>query len=484
MTTVSNEDNDPNARNPMLYDPLQEGNVRTTKTMQYVATIVICLGAISAGTALAWTAPVLPQLSVDEDDPLYMTVDRRTWTSSLLAIGALVSALPSGFIADVIGRKYTAIVMDIPFIISWASIIFANAPGWLYFGRFMMGISVGSFCVIIPMYISEIAETSIRGTLGTFFQLFLTIGILLVYVVGAFVNWVYLSAVCSLFPIALLVSMFFLPETPTYLLKKGRRGDAALSLKWLWGRYCDSRTAIQQIQNDLDKTSGGASFMELFTKMANLKGLGISMTLMFFQQFSGINAVIFFTVEIFKSAGSTLNASVCSIIVGVVQVLMTFVSALLIERAGRKILLLFSSTIMAVCLAILGTYFNLKHHEHDVSGIGWLPLLSVVLFIVAFSVGYGPIPWLMMGEIFVPSVKGLAASLSVLFNWILVFVVTKSFDLMVLSWGSDFTFWFFSTFMIIGTLFVAFFVFETKGKTAAEIQMQLEGVKPTSISSE
>jgi MFS family permease len=111
--------------------------------------------------------------------------------------------------------------------------------------------------------------------------------------------------------------------------------------------------------------------------------------LMFFQQFSGINAVIFYMLPIFESAGSTLDPAIASIIVGVVQVLMTFVSAVLIDKAGRKILLLQSSVVMGLCVIVLGIYYNVKNAGTDVSNIGWLPLLSVVLFIVCFSLGYG-----------------------------------------------------------------------------------------------
>lgn len=144
----------------------------------------------------------------------------------------------------------------------------------------------------------------------------------------------------------------------------------------------------------MEASSGSAGLRELFSVKANRKGFLICVSLMFFQQFSGINAVIFFATQIFKSAGSSIEANVCSIIIGVVQVLMTFAAAALVEKAGRKILLLLSSTVMCLCLATLGVYFYLKEVlQHDVSNIGIIPLLSLVLFIVCFSLGYGPIPW-------------------------------------------------------------------------------------------
>ncbi|KPU80444.1 uncharacterized protein Dana_GF16361, isoform B [Drosophila ananassae] len=505
--TVSQEDGEGNAHNPMLYDPLQDGVVKTSKGRQYLAALIICLGAVSAGTALAWTSPVIPQITPDKssnstngnstlnnllgsnstivnaiangtsstDDRILLTVSEETWVSSLLAIGAFFGALPTGYIADTIGRRYTAMVMDVPFILAWISLGFAQSVGWLYLGRFLIGISTGSFCVVAPMYISEIAETSIRGTLGTLFQLLLTIGILFIYLIGSLISWQTLSLLCLVFPVLLLAGLFILPETPVYLLKKGRRSEAALSLKWLWGRYCDSRSAIQIIQNDLDQAGSDASIMDLFSSRGSRNGLIISILLMVFQQFSGINAVIFFTESIFNSAGSTLNSSLCSIIVGVVQVIMTLCSSLLIERAGRKMLLLFSSTVMSICLAILGAYYNMKDNHKDVSSIGWLPLFCVAFFIISFSVGYGPIPWLMMGELFLPDAKGKAVSLTVMFNWVCVFVVTKCFGMMNTTLGSDITFWFFATWMAVATVYVALAVRETKGKTAGQIQDWLSG---------
>uniref|UniRef100_A0A1A9WQ55 Major facilitator superfamily (MFS) profile domain-containing protein n=1 Tax=Glossina brevipalpis TaxID=37001 RepID=A0A1A9WQ55_9MUSC len=178
--SINQDDYDFNNRNSMPYDQLEYEGMRTSKKMQYVAAFVVCLGSVATGTALAWTSPVFLQLSKDpngnetlatnisssNNESLQLNTEQLTWISSLLAVGAFFGALPSGYMADAIGRRYTAIAMDIPFIIAWLAIIFAKSAGMLYFGRFMMGISTGSFCIIVPMYISEIAEVSMRGLTG------------------------------------------------------------------------------------------------------------------------------------------------------------------------------------------------------------------------------------------------------------------------------------------------------------------------------
>lgn len=473
--------NGPGVTNPMLYDP-PEGQASNTKLMQFVAGVGVSFAAISAGTALGWTSPVLSQLtpvvengttSSNSTDGFTITAEEGSWVGSFLAIGAFLGALPAGVLAEKIGRKYTTMSLALPYLLSWALIIFANGAGMLYAGRFLIGISTGASCVVAPMYISEFAEISIRGALGAFFQLFLTVGILFVYAIGPYVSWVLLSVMCAIFPALLIVAMFIVPESPTYLVKTGRRSEAAVALKWFWGPNCNTQNAVEAIQSDLDAVKGEAKVSDLFTKAVNRNALFIALLLMFFQQFSGINAVIFYTVPIFQSAGSTMDPAICGIVVGVVQVLMTFVSSVLIDKAGRRILLLQSSFIMGSCLVVLGVYFKLQADKADVSGIGWLPLASVVLFIISFSLGFGPIPWMMMGELCAPDVKGLASALTVMFNWSLVFLVTKTFGTMQETLGADWTFWFFGFWMAVGTLYVFFKVPETKGKTNAEIQALL-----------
>lgn len=167
----------------------------------------------------------------------------------------------------------------------------------------------------------------------------------------------------------------------------------------------------------------------------------------------------------------------CSIIVCGVQVVVTVVSSILIERTGRKSLLLFSSSVMAICLCVLGLYFHMKNDltNEYIDHLGWLPVTSLVLYMITFSIGYGPIPWLMMGELFLPDFKGIATAISVMTNWVVAFVITKTFGSMIAMLGMDGTFWVFTGCMVLGTIYVAVLLVETKGKTTAEIQGWLSG---------
>lgn len=326
------------------------------------------------------------------------------------------------------------------------------------------------------MYIGEIAETAIRGALGSFFQLFLTIGILFANLVGGALPWRSFSIVMAVIPILFAITFFFMPETPQYLLKRNKLKEAERCLRWLRGSNYDISNEIDLIQKDVENaTQNKASLKDLVMNRANRNALICSLGLMFFQQFSGINAVIFYTVDIFESAGSDMNPFLAAIIVTVVQVISTVASFLLVEKAGRRILLLQSCIAMGLSLLVIGVFFNLKDGGKDVSNIGWIPLTSMVVFIITFSLGFGPIPWMMMGELFSSECKGIASGLAVMTNWILVFVVTKFFPTMIDNFGKDITFWIFAVFMLLAVIFVYFVIPETKGKSSAQIQAELAG---------
>lgn len=171
-----------------------------------------------------------------------------------------------------------------------------------------------------------------------------------------------------------------------------------------------------------------------------------------------------------------MDPALATIIIGVMQVLATVVSVMVVDRLGRRILLLASALMMALCTIALGIYFHLKDQdEANVTNLGWLPIAAMCIFIVMFSFGFGPVPWLMMGELFAQDIKGFAAALAGTTNWLLAFLITKTFTSLRVSLGSGGTFWLFSGLTILGAVFVFMFLPETKGKSLAEIQEILGG---------
>ncbi|CAB3232478.1 unnamed protein product [Arctia plantaginis] len=485
---------------------VQEKGGETRKANQYIAAVAAAIGAVAAGTILAWTSPANPQLSpleltnktlndtevnvvdnVDNNNTVLinslgqpaaflLSTTEMSLVSSILAIGAALAALPVGVLTQKIGRRPTILILAIPFTINWLLTIFANGAGMLIAARFFAGLGTGGICVAAPMYIGEIAETSIRGSLGAFFQLFLTVGILFTYVVGGWTHWKILSIICAVLPPLLVVVFWWMPETPQYLLSKNRRRDAENSLRWLRGPDADLTAELEDMQKDVDDAARqSAGILSMLTNRGPLMALIIGLGLMLFQQFSGINAVIFYTNDIFHSAGSNIPPVIATIIVGVVQTIATYISSILVDKAGRRILLLQSCVVMGICLIILGIYFKLQFDGYQVASLGWLPLLCMVLFIISFSMGLGPIPWMMMSELYPVEFRGGATGFTVIVNWVLVFIVTLCFPIMKTAIGIYSCFWFFAAFMLLCVFFVFFLIPETKGKTVSQIQAILAG---------
>ncbi|XP_014474026.1 PREDICTED: facilitated trehalose transporter Tret1-like [Dinoponera quadriceps] len=444
------------------------------KLWQYLATISACTMAVGVGTALAWTSPVLPRL-YKEDSWLVIDPEQGSWVGSILALGAIVGAIPSGPMADKLGRKKALLLLSAPFLLSWAIIILATQLWLIIAARIVVGIGVGATCVLVPIYVSEIAETSARGALGALFQFFLTVGILFGFVLGTVMNYTAFAIVCALVEVGFLAAFVWMPESPVWLVYEKRESEARLALTVLRGDVYDPSEELAEMRRAAEETtSKKSSIFDLVRVPATRRAMLATLGSMFFQQMSGINAVIFYTTTIFQESGSSISPDIASIIVSLVQTVMSVVAAVIVDRAGRKPLLIFSSGVMSVSLVALGLYFKIKVNGGDVSTLGWLPLTSLALFMIAFSVGLGPIPWMLMGEFFTAETKAFASGLAVMLNWFLVFLVTKTYPALNHGLGADVTFWMFAASMAIAVAFTHFFILETKGKSFQEIQQELQ----------
>ncbi|XP_058798228.1 facilitated trehalose transporter Tret1 isoform X2 [Phymastichus coffea] len=453
-------------------------NVAAAKKLpQYMAGIAATLGALAMGMVLGWSSVAGEKgVRISEEYDIVITAEDFSWIGSFVTLGAATICVPIGIICDMIGRKTAMLILVVPFTIGWLLIIFANSLTMFYIGRFITGLAGGAFCVTAPMYTAEIAESSIRGTLGSYFQLMLTVGILVSYGLGPAISMFYLSLVSAAIPLVFFCVFFFMPETPIYYLKKGDEDAARASLIRLRGPRYNVEPEIQaQIDILAEQERSRTSFVEAIRTKAAVKALIIGFGLMFFQQLSGVNAIIFYSGQIFDKANKDLNANTATIIVGVIQVVAVFLSTLIVDRLGRRILLLTSIFAMFATTLIMGIYFYLDDSKYDVTNITWLPLVSICTFIFLFSMGFGPIPWMMMGEIFSSTVKGIAGSSACLFNWLMAFIVTKYYTPLEQAAGAYTCFWLFAAVCLAGTFFVFFMVPETKGKTLEEIQFELGG---------
>jgi SP family facilitated glucose transporter-like MFS transporter 8 len=372
----------------------------------------------------------------------------------------------------------------------------------IYTARFISGIALGAGSVITPIYCEEIAEVRLRGALGVLFELQVCNGILFVYVVGAYLSYIWLSIACAIIPAVSFLTFVWMPESPMYLAAKGKKIEAEKSLRWLRGaRYItdyDLQPELERIykfvsQTKTESPSQGTSSRAVITQIVftmkeiskllfslspspTKRAVIITTCLMIFRQLCGINAVIFYTADIFTEAGGILSPSLATIIAGISQIVATYISSLLVERTGRRLLLFLSNVTMAVSHVLLAVHFYFKQMQSDAKIFGWLPLLCVVIYMAGFNIGFGPLPWLIMAELLPSKSKSWASGLAVFVNWILVFAVTHLYGNMMENLGPMITFGIFGGMCTLGILVVALILPETKGKTREEIQLELRRI--------
>ncbi|KAF7687386.1 solute carrier family 2, facilitated glucose transporter member 8 [Silurus meridionalis] len=458
----------------------------------YMATFAAVLGPLSFGFVLGYSSPAIPELRQIPDPRLRLTPEEASWFGSVVAIGAGVGGLLGGWVVEKIGRKLSLMFCALPFIFGFTIIIAAQNHWMLYVGRVLTGVASGVTSLVVPLYISETSHERVRGTMGSCVQLMVVMGIMGAYVTGLFLDWRWLAIACSIPPTLMLVCMCFMPETPRYLLSRGKRHEAEEALRFLRGRDTPVEWECARIE-------AASQYEERSLTQADLKDpgvykpLGVGIMMMFLQQFTGINAIMFYAETIFEQAHFQ-NGNVASVIVGVTQVIFTAVAALIMDRAGRKVLLILSGVAMCVSEAAFGVYFMLSTTKHGNStllntilgtqdavseaahpDLSWLALTSMGIFITGFALGWGPIPWLVMSEIFPTKARGLGSAVCVLTNWSCAFIVTKTFQNLMDLITSAGTFWLFSCFCAINVIFTIFFVPETKGKTLEEIQAHFKG---------
>ncbi|CAJ1359533.1 unnamed protein product [Effrenium voratum] len=447
--------------------------------------MVAAIASMIFGISLGFTSPAIDvmQDTVRENGhwipaPAHLVVfesDHKSSSqgslfSAIVNIGALLGALCGGPLSQRVGRKGSILLMAPLFVLVWALTSVASSFTPLLLARFFLGVGIGLCSTVVPTYINEISPTHLRGALGAVFQMACVVGIMLTYLLGAYVfvesghghvfcQW----RLLSLFPLALAVLLFLLglmiPESPRWLASIGRADAARLALARLRGGAQFIGEELEEIHAAVSEAGGAGGWKDL---LYYRKAVAIGLMLMFLQQFSGVNAVIFFQNTIFMQAGMA-NPAAMGFYVMLLQVIMTGISIPLMDTAGRKMLLIVAASGMIACCIGMVIFFL-----HDTPA--WLADLSSFGYIAFFSLGIGPIPWLMMGEIFPGKIRSSASSLAAGFNWTLSFITTETVGGLQAAISFSGVFGLYGCCLVIGLLYVIKSVPETKGKSFAEIE--------------
>ncbi|CAG2118846.1 unnamed protein product [Medioppia subpectinata] len=342
-------------------------------------------------------------------------------------------------------------------------------------GRVITGFASGICCGVAPTYCIQISTPKIRGLLGTGFQIFVTIGIVYVDLFGLALGWRWLCIIGLIPAVIMSIGMIFMPESPSWLMNKyGRSSQVVSALRRLRTDDSDIEGELKELQDRAEKSKAESSgfSMAAFKRPDVYKPFIIANVLMFCQQFSGINAVLFNMNSIFEASGSSMDPMVATCIVNSAMVAATISGGLIIDRLGRKILLIASGVGHVVTLGVLGYYYYA-----DSAGMGWLPVVCLVVFVVSFSIGFGPIPWMIVAEITPGFAMGVVSACGTAFNWLCAFIVTKQFEAIQKGLNKYGAFWMFAGISAGSVLFTVLFVPETKGRSLEEMQRIFRGEK-------
>lgn len=435
----------------------------------FVVAFVAALGGLLFGYDTGVISGALP--FIDSDFSL-SPLSEGLVVSSLL-VGAMAGAGFAGRLADTLGRRRVVLIAAVVFAFGAIGAGLAPEVWVLVLFRVVLGIAVGAASVMVPLYISEMSPTPVRGTLSSLFQLAITIGILVAYVINYALAgseaWRTMLLLAVIPSVGLFIGIYFLPETPRWLIRHGFVERARRVLRRIYGD-ANVEVEVERIQRVERQERGQAGIGELLSPVVRpmlVVGLGLAI----FQQFVGINTIIYYAPTIIGETGlATQTAILATVGVGLVNFLMTFVAIYLIDRVGRKPLLFFGLVGMITSLLILTVGFAIGGLE---GAPAWLTITGLLLYIASFAATFGPVMWVMLPEIFPLDVRGAGTGVSTIGNWGANFVVSLLFPILAAAIGLTYVFGLLAVISVAALVFIQVLVPETKGRSLEQIEADL-----------
>lgn len=495
---IDNEKEGTDVSNSVSYvvssEDKHHGNSRT-QWRQWLACISATLSMVAVGSVYGWTTTSLSRLtSGDSSIPFKLTDDEGSWIVSLTVIGSMIGPFLGASLSDKFGRKRCLMISSGFFIVGWLIVLFAKSVDALYISRVTLGVGVGISYTTNPMYVSEVADTNIRGALGTLIAVNVFTGSLLTCSIGPWVSFEILAAILLAIPVLFIACFMWFPESPHFLAARGRRQEACRSLAFFKG-ILDPDEAKKELnliiramsKEDSYRPASGQSMemlrhtwsvkLRMLLLPNNVKALCIVVGLIAAQQLSGNFSTMQYLEVLFKKAEVGIDSNLATILVLAVGLVSGALATATVEGAGRRPLLMLSTFGSFITLAIMAVYLMLDARGVDVSSVNLLPVVDVIIFQVAFQLGLGTLSNALIGELFPTEVKGAAGAIVTIFDGLLGFAVSKLYQVIGDSLGSYTVYYFFSVSCLMAFFMVAAFLPETKGRTYHEIQALLSGRK-------
>ncbi|CAM3558363.1 sugar porter family MFS transporter [Marinicrinis lubricantis] len=449
---------------------MQHTDSSKKKQLRYV-TFISLIAAIG-GFLFGYDTAVISGAIGFIEDRFVLSSAMVGWVVSSLIIGCIVGAASSGFISDKLGRKSALIISGVLFTAGSAASALPETVTGLVLARMFGGLGVGMASTLAPLYIAEIAPAKYRGRLVSLYQLAVVTAIFVTFFIDSSIaslgdtawdietGWRWMFAVGVIPGILFIIFLLFIPESPRWLQKQGKSDRALATLQRLNGKE-EAKFELKEIRLTLKEENTKMS--QLFKPGLRL-ALLIGVILAILQQVTGINAVMYYAPEIFKATGAGTDAAlVQTVMIGLINFIFTILALWLIDKMGRKALLLIGSTCMAVCLVFVGFAFHSGHTEGP-----WV-LVFLLLYVASFAISLGPVVWVVISEIFPNRVRARATAIASMALWAADYLVSQAFPMMLDSIGPATTFWVFAVMSVFTFFFTWKTVPETKGKTLEEI---------------
>ncbi|XP_029015574.1 solute carrier family 2, facilitated glucose transporter member 6 [Betta splendens] len=450
----------------------------------YLAVFSAVLGNFNAGYSLVYPSPVLPKLQSPDADPrLRMDTESAGLFGSIYTLGAAAGGLGAMLLNDKVGRKMNIMMSAVPSTVGYMLLGGAVNLAMLYAGRFLTGVAGGMTAASIPVYISEISHKGVRGALGSCPQITAVFGALALYSLSLVVDWRWLAIAGEVPAVLMLALLVFMPSSPRRLLSMGQGQKAEAALRWLRGGQYNVRAELNAIQHSID-TQSRVTLAQLATPLY-YKPIMISVVMRFLQQMTGITPILVYLQPIFAKSHVSLAPRYDAAIVGVVRLLSVVVAASLMDRAGRKALLYTSSMLMFAATLTLTMISHrtpcpaplnltaldagaLEAGHHSAASL--IPLISTVVFIFGYAMGWGPITWLLMSEVLPLVARGVASGLCVTVSWLTAFMITYAYTHLADAYGLYAPYLVFMVVCVLSLLFNAVCIPETRNRSLEEIE--------------
>ncbi|XP_050356148.1 facilitated trehalose transporter Tret1-like [Nymphalis io] len=459
-----------------FYGIFQKGS----KINQIICAVLINLPVLSYGASIGWMSPMTLLLQ-SEDSPkgVPLTDAEISWMAAIPFLVCVPFDLIMGVMGDKIGRKMSLIFISLSSAASWILLISSLNIWCLILARALVGITMAGCYVTCPIYTKEISDDSIRGALGCLVILFHTTGNLFLYVIGDLLSYNVILWVCLTIPTVHVIVFLFMPESPSYLVKRGRLEDASKAVAWL---RCSSESDVK-VQEEIDvirkeQTNDEASKFALkaiFTDKILSRAFQIAMVATLAREVCGAVPVLNFAGDIFKLAsqdtGLVLSPNQQAMLLGVVQVVGSALASSIIEKSGRKLLLLLSSLVSGLSMCVLGSWFLMR--DLGIGAPSWVPLLTLCVCIFCDSSGLQPISIVLAGEIFSYKYRGTVMATTMSCASLSDFLQLLFFKPLANAVGIHVAFYFFGVVCLLMSLYVILVIPETKARSLEDIYKDL-----------